>query len=80
LAGILFTSDLCEAIIVRLSVGPSSTALQDPKVMILSFTPPAALLAMGCFYLWMLIRDTGAESVPIESGSVDELMAASAAG
>ncbi len=80
LAGILFTSDLCEAIIVRLSVGPSSTALQDPKVMILSFIPPAALLAMGCFYLWMLIRDTGAESVPIESGSVDELMAASAAG
>lgn len=79
LAGVLFTSDLCEAVIVRLSVGPSASALQDQKVMILSFIPPAALLAMGCFYLWMLIGDTSAESIKVETDSADELMAVSAA-
>ena len=80
LAGILFTSDLGEALIVRLSVGPSTGAPPDQKVMLLSLVPPAALLAMGCFYLWMLIRETSAESVHAQAGSANELMAVSAAG
>src|SRR5215472_11652296 len=80
MTGILFTSDLCQALIVRLSVGPSTAADPDQKVMLLSLVPPVALLAMGCFYLWMFIQDSRAELVHVDTVSAHRFMVASSAG
>jgi hypothetical protein len=43
------------------------------------FASPPVLLAMGCFYLWMLMRDNSTESACAETSSVNVRTAVSCA-
>jgi hypothetical protein len=78
--GVILTSDFFMAVLVCLSRKPAfAPSLPGDKAITLFLLPPLALLAMGCFYLWIFIYDTRAESVGAKSTSARELVAVSSA-
>ena len=78
LGGVFFTSDLFIAFFVSLFVKPSVSSMPTPRLLAVSLVPPIALLAMGCFYLWVFIRDRHGEPAGVAPAS--EALAVSTAG
>ena len=79
IGGVLFTSDLFMAFLVASFRKPSIVpSFPGEKLPTLFLIPPLVLLAMGCFYVWLFIRDKSVETARVGVSSVEELVPVSA--
>ena len=78
--GVLFTSDIFMGILTCLTRNPPfGPVVPGEKATAVFLLPPAVLLATGCFYLWMFVRDSSPKPMPAESRTADDASAVSSA-